>query len=990
MIENTGCEVERVIATVVDTVNEDKLVNDRVRERLQGIFSSSLQYLDSHRDRQVVKALVAEVTSIKFTAELQGISSRQGTTSAKASLLPRLNAYSEIRRTSQTVRSDLTTLQQHLLAERVISARKIKQIKTVEPGRGRKLKTKHYPELSTVLEYAFGELDLEDGGGGLQAHPRLITGTLYRSSDSITTMRKARELLLSLAPQGFKISLSTCYNYTENYRQGSAQAKRHHADRGVNASLSLRRPPRTGVEQLVVNLHWSTANVNHIVDNCRKACSAIISKDAKAIVIGDIAPVQRPGHSWRKRDELPDHTWDQSRTNAVTPMTFLFLQTKFSQSLSDITLPVSQDTIVKLTRTGQAVTLLSLSFYEPETTVRCLNEILLLLSLPALDPFFRDEQTGGLKKEFVFVVDNGPAEQPCNPLVKMCLVRLLNVLQLHKVKQVSFAEYHSKRNFVERVHAEENRVLSKHGPFSSRSVHHTAAPGTKDHRENMEAMAAEVKKCLVQATFGGKPLWCYRGIAESDFLFDDEEELNNFMGLSEEGKLHCSLSYRINRNHILEELHVVWGIQLCFEGNYADDYQLINNTLTKARTSWTDKYTTVLYTPSRVEITRAELQPVPDYLRWLKTCELHYLPSHERKLLEPGQWDTISGLFLPSKILELCFVAIQNPPSEIMKLIALLSWVPVKFAEQYFDKLQNQVTDTINADQEKDKWKNHPLYKQNKKEALVTMCREMKIPATPALYKHQLVHLISQKKGESELSNPLPYTGKLTQIPNTMKGISRFTVGKLRAVLRFHGCPASGCKEQLVLRVYLLRNGQRAAITAREEEEIKDFVSIHKNLILSERRLNLTHHTYHTRAYSTLTSGSDSTLLTPLQVREPSHLSEVYQPLLSYLSQIREQRKEEEEKTAVHLVSPPVSSDNDEALFEQISQVGCKIKVKWAAGELGDSGWTPGWYLATVTGYNSDSDMITLEYTKERGCIYDMELSPAISAHEIKLVRPVI
>ena len=51
-----------------------------------------------------------------------------------------------------------------------------------------------------------------------------------------------------------------------------------------------------------------------------------MSKDAKAIVYGDISPVQRPRRCWKKRT-LPDHTWDQSRVNAITPMTFLFMDT---------------------------------------------------------------------------------------------------------------------------------------------------------------------------------------------------------------------------------------------------------------------------------------------------------------------------------------------------------------------------------------------------------------------------------------------------------------------------------------------------------------------------------------------------------------------------------------------------------------------------------------------------------------------------------------
>lgn len=96
-------------------------------------------------------------------------------------------------------------------------------------------------------------------------------------------MKTARNVLLSLAPEGFRISLSCCYNYAENYRQGSIQAKQHHCGRGVNAPLSLKKPPRTGVEAFVINLHWSTANVNLIVDNST-GCShcLLVSKDATA------------------------------------------------------------------------------------------------------------------------------------------------------------------------------------------------------------------------------------------------------------------------------------------------------------------------------------------------------------------------------------------------------------------------------------------------------------------------------------------------------------------------------------------------------------------------------------------------------------------------------------------------------------------------------------------------------------------------------------
>ena len=127
--------------------------------------------------------------------------------------------------------------------------------------------------LGVALEYAFGERDILMGGGYFEAHPRLTTGTLYRGVDNAMTMKHAREILLAMAPEGFSISLSSCYNYTETYRQGSAQAERHHSGRDVNAGISLKKQPRTGVQEVVVNLHWSTCNINMTVSRSRLIAS---------------------------------------------------------------------------------------------------------------------------------------------------------------------------------------------------------------------------------------------------------------------------------------------------------------------------------------------------------------------------------------------------------------------------------------------------------------------------------------------------------------------------------------------------------------------------------------------------------------------------------------------------------------------------------------------------------------------------------------------
>ena len=118
-------------------------------------------------------------------------------------------------------------------------------------------------------------------------------------------MEAARQLILAVAPQGFSISLSNCINYTQNYKKGTLQARRHHDGRGVNANIALHLPPRIGV---LINPHWLSANVVD-QDASNPHSSVAISKDAKAAIMADIAPVQKPGKTWKKI-ELPDHTWD--------------------------------------------------------------------------------------------------------------------------------------------------------------------------------------------------------------------------------------------------------------------------------------------------------------------------------------------------------------------------------------------------------------------------------------------------------------------------------------------------------------------------------------------------------------------------------------------------------------------------------------------------------------------------------------------------------
>ena len=137
------------------------------------------------------------------------------------------------------------------------------------------------------------------------------------------------------------------------------------------------------------------------------------------------------------------------------------------------------------------------------------------------------------------------------------------------------------------------------------------------------------------------------------------------------------------------------------------------------------------------------------------------------------------------------------------------------------------------------------------REEFEKMCRNLKIPVTTALAKHDVVELISRKRGDRDPTVPTLYTGRLADVPKTTSAIANLPVAKLREILHYHGFTIAGNKDQLSLRVYFLRHGETAAVTAREEEQIKDMIQIYKRLVLAERELQLTSHTYRTRTYTT-------------------------------------------------------------------------------------------------------------------------------------------
>ena len=290
IVESNGKSIQNIVDCVngmIQNYNKSAMtISKSITEALKVDFPTVLRYFDTKRDKDMLEAIVARITSVNCVVRLKGCSSK---TSVQRNLHKHqeiLETFKNIEKQSLVVRNDMTARQQYAFSLRKRKVMKDIIIRNIAKGSGRRLKCEEFPELAICLEYAFGEGDrLHRGGGGLEAHPKLLDTTLYKALDNATSMKQAKEFISAVNPD-LKISLSTLYNYTMNYKKGTHQAKAHHHGKGITANISLHKPPTTAEAKHPINAHWSTANVNYLVDSSAQNPDShlVDSKDAKCVV----------------------------------------------------------------------------------------------------------------------------------------------------------------------------------------------------------------------------------------------------------------------------------------------------------------------------------------------------------------------------------------------------------------------------------------------------------------------------------------------------------------------------------------------------------------------------------------------------------------------------------------------------------------------------------------------------------------------------------
>jgi len=214
----------------------------------------------------------------------------------------------------------------------------------------------------------------------------------------------------------------------------------------------------------------------------------------------DIEVVQRPSKSWVKIS-YSDHDWekDSDRTLAIT--TYQLLKQKQLFENPEYTTHLTGIPVSKSRTTGMGVSLVKMSYFEKEGAFRHMNETLFVMNKHK-DHFIRNHK---FVSQLVITVDGGGDKRPINRLTKCCMV-LLRLLDLDKVKVISFAEGDSKLHSVERYHVAENRALSQSGVIDSHILHKTEVNETgqfdiSKFKANMEMAAKDAVSRISDTIF---------------------------------------------------------------------------------------------------------------------------------------------------------------------------------------------------------------------------------------------------------------------------------------------------------------------------------------------------------------------------------------------------------------------------------------------------------------------------------------------------------
>ncbi|CAC5412537.1 unnamed protein product [Mytilus coruscus] len=535
--------IDKDFANLIATIewpNRNELLKKNISKKFENIMTPASNSC-SEKDRHILKYIISTLTSVEFLNKTGIDGKRYQRSSLNTSM-----TYAKETIQKRTVNKDSSSANM-LHKKRTETGQRIQVL-----GSGRKLLAERYPDLTTLMLRLF-----DAGGDGLQIHPRLICDTLFLHKSKWMNMPRCVTILKEI--YDIDISISAAYTYTENYREKSHQAQRHHHGKNVNPGISLKKPTRDGNHNPSINDHFAQTDINYSIEETLINNGKVIARDGKALVHCDVEIVQRPSKSWKKVI-YSDHDWEKDTKRSLQITTYQFVKVKDMSENEDIVAQFSGIPICQSRLTGGGLSIVKIHYFENSTVFRHFNEFLFVMTLENQHAFFHIGDNG-LIPQLLITVDGGPDERPRNKQTMFATVLLRKLLNMDKVKVISYAEGCSKRHSVERLHFDEGRSLSQSGVISSKSINENETEeglfSQEKFKENMEAAREEAVNRIDETPYASEKIEAVKPPPDFDWILTPETISKIISFLKKDTSEH-----RFENNFTIKPEGPVWN-KLC-------------------------------------------------------------------------------------------------------------------------------------------------------------------------------------------------------------------------------------------------------------------------------------------------------------------------------------------------------------------------------------------------------------------------------------------
>ena len=369
------------------------------------------------------------------------------------------------------------------------------------------------------------------------------------------------------------------------------------------------------------------------------------------------------------------------------------------------------------------------------------------------------------------------------------------------------------------------------------------------------------------------------------------------------------------------------------------------------RTFWVHKYSTIILNHP----TSSRLCQV-----WIETGgELHYLPLEKIQRQHAQIIADIPAAFLPSKMLEVIYKVFTHGTDKILQSVSFLTWCTEKDVERFLGNYREKLDRSFANDKEREYWSQHDLYKNNNKEHLVELCRKEKLSTEGK--KHDFVECLVNKRNSTKLPPLQVYNGILLNIPDSLTDIAKLPIYRLREILRYHNVLDCGTKDELVVRVGMVKGSRKYLAFHQESEAIWNIITATRNIIIAQESLYLEDPTViHKRRNFTSKCGpsiqkerprdsasiphqNQKTRLPVPQGLSFDNIDDALIPLSDELALYQKSRHEDVKS---------ISNGPLQNLQDAMRSVGARVKILWEKDEVQTSGWRVGMFdILYVTPY---------------------------------------